>query len=147
MAELDWHERALPILEAVYQAEEAGDDVCNVNGVARSTGLDSQLAKRTTVDLVESGYLAGSILRSAQGPVGVSGLRLLERGRRAIGQLPPGPAEALIAVLDRQIAAATDPGKQSALRRFRDALAAFVRDVGAQAVGTIVGNAVGGGSQ
>jgi hypothetical protein len=72
------------------------------------------------------------------------GLRLTERGRRTIGQWPPGPAEALIEALNRKIATTTDPDARSALEQFRDSVVSFIRDVGPQTAGTIMGNAASG---
>lgn len=140
---MTWYEREAPILEVVYTREEAGDRT-DLNHVAEATGLDPAVAGRAVRSLVESDYLDGSDVTGLDDVLTFLNLRLLERGRREIGQWPPGPAEALIALLDRRIDATTDPDERSRLERFRDAAALFVRDVGTQTAGTILGNAAGG---
>jgi hypothetical protein len=105
-AESTWNDRENPILEAVFEAEEAGAEMFTTAEAAEAAGLDYEVARRTVRALHEDGFVSGQ-----QGPLSekqgfLMDLRLTGKGRRRIGQWPPGPAEALIAALDRQIAAA-----------------------------------------
>jgi hypothetical protein len=142
-AAMTWYEREVPILEAVHAREEAGDRT-DLEDIVEATGLDSLVAGRAVRSLVESGRLEGIDATGGDDVTNFLRLRLLEPARRDIGQWPPGPAEALIALLDRRIDTATDPYERTRLERFRDAAVLFVRDVGAQTAGTILGNAAGG---
>jgi DNA-binding MarR family transcriptional regulator len=144
MAELDWNERAVPILEAVYRAEEQGERP-NPDAIAAEIGLAPAVTSRTVAALVRAEYLDGAPSNSLGDTFGgYSDLVLREKGRRAIGQWPAGPTEALIASLEQRITDATDPEERSRLERYRDATLAFVRDVGSQVAGTIIGTASGG---
>jgi hypothetical protein len=115
MVEMDWNERAVPILEAVYRAEERGERT-NPTTIAAEIGLAPDVTNRTAAALVRDGYLDGT-------PSDILGdtfdyydaLVLLGKGRRAIGQWPAGPGEALIAVLDQRISDTTDPEEKSKL--------------------------------
>ena len=140
---MTWYEREVPILEAVHAREEAGDRN-DLEDIIEATGLDPGAAGRTVRSLVENGYLDGIDATGGDDVTNFLRLRLLAPARREIGQWPPGPAEALIALLERRIDAATDPDERTRLERFRDAAVMFVRDVGAQTAGTILGNAAGG---
>ena len=65
----------------------------------------------------------------------MDGLRLTERGRREVGQWPnENVAVALLALLDREIAAEPDYEKKSRLEKFRDA----VGTVGMQVVAELI---------
>ena len=123
-----WNEREVPILEAVYAIEEQGNGAQS-RGLAEITGLELGVAMRAVAALVESQHLAGSDVPSmADRFPDYINLRLLERGRRAIGQWPPGPGDAFLVALNRLIAAETDPDERSRLTRLRDAAV----DVGKQ---------------
>ena len=139
-----WNERELPLLEAVYLGEEAGEEMLTTEDAARAAGIDPDVAVRAMRGLYESGYVTGHEGDLSAPADSYTGLRLTERGRRTIDQWPPGPAEALIEALNRKIATTTDPDARSALEQFRDSVLSFIRDVGAQTAGTIMGNAAGG---
>jgi DNA-binding MarR family transcriptional regulator len=135
MADLDWNERAVPVLEAVYRAEENGDRP-DPDEIAAEIGLEPDVTSRTVAALVEADYLRGIEATSLADKFDrYMALVLLERGRRAIGQWPPGPGDAFLVSLDRLIAAETDPDERSRLAKLRSAAA----DVGKQVLaGAIV---------
>jgi DNA-binding transcriptional regulator YhcF (GntR family) len=54
-----WNERELPLLEAVYQGEEAGEEMLTTKDAARAAGIDPDVAARAMRGLNESGYVTG----------------------------------------------------------------------------------------
>jgi DNA-binding MarR family transcriptional regulator len=134
-AESTWNEREAPILEAIWAAEEVGERP-GPEQLADLVGLDVTVVARAVTALVDAKYVAGAEDSSlADRFAQYNALWLLERGRRAIGQWPPGPGDAFLVTLNRLIAAETDPEERSRLAKLRDAAA----DVGKQVLaGAIV---------
>jgi DNA-binding MarR family transcriptional regulator len=123
-----WNEREIPILEAVWSAEEAGDRAAT-GDIAGATGIERDSVARGIASLIEAGYLAGKDWSSlADRFPEYALLRLRERGRRAIGQWPPDVGESFLVALNRLIAAEEDPAERARLAKLRDAAA----DVGKQ---------------
>lgn len=112
---------------------------------SEATDLDDAAYYRTIKSLVADGYLEAEVIETMSGYGEAIVVGLQPRGRRAVGQWPSDSADALLRALDRIIEVETDPVKQSAARRLRDAAGGFVRDVGAQTLGTILGQAGGMG--
>jgi hypothetical protein len=73
--------------------------------------------------LLEAGFLTGTNASGGTEYDYFIRLRLTEKGRRAVGQWPPGAVEAFLAELDRHIVREHDPDKKSKLQRWRDAAA------------------------
>jgi hypothetical protein len=133
-----WFERELPVLEAIYRAEEEEDDhgfsALTVDGVAERTSLDIGQTRRTVRGLAEAGFITGNNA-STLGGWDLMGIRLLERGRRAIGQWPTDDLyDELVELLQTQIAEETDPDRQSRLKRLLGA----VTDVGKDVAGSVL---------
>jgi hypothetical protein len=129
-----WNDREIPILEAVWAAEEAGDRP-GPEEIAAATGLQVDVVGRSVAALVKADYLSGADASSLADTFDqFIALQLLERGRREIGQWPPGPADAFVVALDRLIDAEQDPVKRSLLVKLRDAAVDVAKQVLAGAV-------------
>jgi hypothetical protein len=129
-----WNEREVPILEAVYAAEERGERP-DPDGIAAVTGLDPDVVIRSVGGLVQSQHLDG-IESHGLGQMFPTylALLLLERGRRAIGQWPPGPGDAFLTALNRLIASEPDPDERSRLVKLREAATDVAKQVLAGAI-------------
>lgn len=118
-----WETRERPILDAVLALEESIEAFAvNNERIVEATGLPPEVVGRALEALEEAGYLTGG----DAGTLGDSSpqyfaLRLLERGRREVGQWPPSVADAFLEKLDYMIATAADPDERSRLERLRDA--------------------------
>lgn len=123
MAAPSWEQRERPILEAILQSEEAGTHRdMTVEVVAEMTGLEPAVVGRALQSLIDARFVDaidsstfGSSYPEYMAP------RLLERGRRDVGQWPPGIAEAFTQRLDSLISTETDPTAQTRLRRLKEA--------------------------
>lgn len=123
MAQLTWPEREGPILEAIAQAEETGGDV---DRAARQAvlDLDDGLYQRTVLALHEDGYIEVERITSAWGGVvGIDDLRLLPKGRRAVGQWPSGDAgDVLLSLLQAAHDQEANPDRKGRLGRVIEGL-------------------------
>jgi hypothetical protein len=109
-----------------------------------AAGLDETASGWAVQDLVDEGFLRGVKDGSAAYRfMGYFDLRLTERGRRAVGQWPPGAIDALLAELDRHIARERDPEKKGRLQRWRDAAAEVAPEVVGSAIGAFTSTAMG----
>ena len=124
----------MPILEAIYSAEEQNNEGLNVGAVAELTGFPFDVTLRGVRALAESGYVIGHDNSTSVG-WDLYGIRLLERGRRAIGQWPTEDVyETLVLMLQTQISNETDPERRSRLQK----LLATVTDVGKDVAGSVL---------
>lgn len=123
MAALTWEHRERPILEAILSLEEAGTHRdANVELLAEMTGLEPAVVGRALQSLSDARFVEaidsstfGSTYPEYMAP------RLLERGRRDVGQWPPDVAEAFTQRLDTLISAETDPAEKGRLQRLKEA--------------------------
>jgi hypothetical protein len=68
MTEDEWKTHALPILQAVHQAREVGDDLDTAAKAAVPT-LSERACKQTIADLSTDGYLEARILAGDNDPL------------------------------------------------------------------------------
>ncbi len=109
MAERTWEVLELPILEAVAALEDKIDDV-GLAALVERTGLTLDEVRIGTRRLFESDLVTGLDATAANGVFEAFTLRLLPRGRQAVGQWPSSdPGEAFLQVLTQRIAAEDDP--------------------------------------
>lgn len=119
MARMTWDERERPILEAIA-AGEAGRDLNN-DDVAEATGLSRDDVDRGLLALYEADYVTGTDA-AAEELCYLLGMRLLERGRRAVGVWPADDSgEALLDLLRARIADADTDEERSRWQRLFDA--------------------------
>jgi len=144
MAEDTWYSVSFPILE--YVAALPPMTVVNVGTLADDLGFDPMVVVKEVDRLAAAGYLTTSVHKTMTGgdprPWSVVSPDLGEAGLRAVGAWPSAdPYDALVAVLQRSIAAESDPDERSRLQRFASAVA----DVGKGVVtGVLVELARGG---
>lgn len=145
MADDRWYRVAVPILE--YVADHGGPlELLNVAMIADAIGVDRFEVAAELERLGNAGYLAGHLkkLMSGGDPSGwfLEDSSLGERGLRAVGAWPSDdPYNALIELLDRQIAATPDPAEKSRLAALKSSAA----EVGkATIVGILTQLATGG---
>jgi hypothetical protein len=82
-----WEERNLPILIAIYEAEEEGRQP-SLDDVAAATGLERSFVQRTLRALSEDKYIDGASLAMLGSGFEMSNIHLLDRGRSAIRKGP-----------------------------------------------------------
>jgi hypothetical protein len=127
MAEDRWYDVALPILEYVH-AHGGPLDLLSVADIAEGTGLSPQDVAVELDSLCQAGFVNGTLRKMMTGgdpsPWFLESSSLGERGLRVVGAWPSDDAfEALVAILDRQIAATADPEKISKLSALRSSVA------------------------
>jgi DNA-binding MarR family transcriptional regulator len=124
-----WEEREQPILEAIYDAEESGHQ-SDLAEIAAATSLDPAIVQRSARDLLDANFINGAHLMMGGGVFEMSNIRLLERGRRAIGQWPSqDPFDNLMHLLEAKIATEKDPEKRSKLERFAGQVGEVGKDI------------------
>lgn len=130
MAESTWTERERLILEAVREAEEAGENMASAASKA-VPDLPFPLYARTIESLVEAGYLGAIVKRRGDGePYLALVQRLLPEGRRAVGQWPGSdPAVELERVLTDVLDRESDPDRRTRIERLKTAVSDSGKDV------------------
>ena len=124
-----WEVREVPVLKAIYEAEESGTDIA-IPDVVEATHLDPDDAERAVRSLWEAGFIQGIDVSTAGENFGLMNIRLLEKGRRAIGQWPSqDPFDNLTHLLEAMIATEQDPQKRSKLQSFAGQVAEVGKDV------------------
>lgn len=128
-----WEDREQVLLEAIARAEdeEDGEPLHSLDSrLQDATGLtdrDVQLGLRA---LYEAGYIAGNTPGINQRIFDMIGIRLLEKGRRKVGQWPPEDQyDAFLAVLEQRIASASSEEERGRLEQMRDVALGVGRDV------------------
>jgi hypothetical protein len=103
MAERSWDELERPILEAVAELEDV-DSSLGLPALANHTGLPLEQVRIGVRRLFETDLLTGSDASDMEAFDALA-LRLLPKGRQAVGQWPSSdPVEALLQVLAERIA-------------------------------------------
>lgn len=138
MAELTWHKREMPVLEAIFVAEEEEDEEgfnsVSVAGIAQRVEADVNEVRRTVRALAEAGFVTGFDASTGSG-WDLFGIRLLERGRRAVGQWPTDdPYDQLVKFLQAEIDEEADPERKNRLKKL---LFTFT-DVGKDVAGAVL---------
>ena len=120
MADRSWEDLEQPILEAVAALEDEIDDV-GLAALVERTGLSLDEVRIGTRRLFDSDLLTGLDATAANGVFQAFSLRLLPRGRQAVGQWPSAdPAEAFLQTLAQRIAVEEDPEERGRLQRWLD---------------------------
>ncbi|MGO8870285.1 MAG: hypothetical protein ACLQPH_02585 [Acidimicrobiales bacterium] len=127
--------------------EHGGDSgFCSIGAIAAGTGIEPNDVTDEVERLCDAGYLRGPLHKALSGGDTrgwfLENSHLGERGLRQVGAWPSDdPYEALVAIIERQIAATSDQGRRSKLQ----ALLGSVGDVGkATVAGLLVELAKGG---
>jgi hypothetical protein len=141
MATPTWQTRERPILEAIAQAEEAGEDArrSSAASIAEWTGLPRPTVVAGLRALVDADMITGQDISTHAG-YDLILIRLREKGRRAVGQWPSGDlAGELIRLLEAEAEATADPVERGRIKALisgavdvgkgtlSDVLAAFIR--------------------
>lgn len=116
-----WESRELPLLAAVARAEQTGTPA-DTHSLANDTRLTTRDASMGLRALYDAEYLTGIDATTMSGPsFDLLDVRLLERGRRAVGQWPADDLrQVLLAILEQRISSTADPEERSRLERFRE---------------------------
>lgn len=132
MATDNWDAIAVPVMEAVADAE-GSSDMLNVEEICAHAGFDfKEKGRAVAVELerlVYGGYIGSQKQGTFSGPEHdfIVNPHLLEPGARAVGRWPSrDPYEALLQQLERAADGADDPQERAALKK----VASTVGDVG-----------------
>lgn len=116
-----WEEREQRLLEAIATAEEEGREA-RADELDSPTGLSPQQVQQGLRALYDAGYVDGIDVTAQGDTFDLLNIRLLERGRRAVGQWPSedqyarhGPE--CLGSIDRWAADVTDFTANSELSR------------------------------
>ena len=147
MAERTWDELEQPILEAVAELEDELARVHLRDVVARS-GLPAERVKIGVGRLLPTDLIEGNVLPGDGDRLNhVAGLRLLPRGRQAVGQWPSAdPAEAFLELLTQRIATEDDPEDRGRLEKLRDSAGQVGKGVATSVLTAFVQQVTGLGS-
>jgi hypothetical protein len=125
-----WEQREYILLEFIARAEEEQDEPLVSWLLAASTGLDDRDVQLGLRALYEAGYIAGNDAGINQRTFDLIDIRLLERGRRAVGQWPSEDTyNAFFDILNERIVAAESDEERTQLEQVRDTALAVGRDV------------------
>ncbi len=134
MADDTWTSVVIPILEwtAGHEDDRSDSVMPSLGDIADAIGTTALKVDHELERMFMAGLVSGEISRHS-GPVehhSVWNLILLERGSRIIGQWPADDNyDALLQLLDQQIAAAPEADEKTKLTKVRDAIASMGRDV------------------
>jgi len=139
-----WDTRESKILDAVASAETQGVDANN-EWLETATGLKQSEVALGLRALYEADYLTGIDATTMDGPsFYLMAVRLLERGRRTVGQWPSeDPVQLLLQILDARIAEASTEDERSRLEQLRDTALGVGRDVLVSLLSTFAHQATG----
>jgi DNA-binding transcriptional ArsR family regulator len=119
-----WDSRAAPIMRALGEREGIGTGF-GIRDLAASLGLDPDAVAIELRRLLDAGYVSATIAQP-MGPLAngtVMSPRLSERGARAVGMWPSDdPYEALVALIETQLAKEGDTETKTKLRKLREVL-------------------------
>ena len=138
-----WAEREAKVLEAILAIEEDDSDRVVSTDLAKTVGLSEAEVIRAMNALYEADYIAWSNRAGLGATKTYIVPRLLERGRRAVGQWPKDGFDELVAVLDERIRAVPEGPEKSGLERFRDAVLGMGREVVVDVLGAAIKSAGG----
>lgn len=130
MVRRTWEDRELVLLEAIALAEQDLDEPLVSFALPDRTGLEDLEVQRGLRALFEAGFIGGTEAGINQRLFDLYNIRLLERGRRTVGQWPPeNQFDAFVEVVNEKIAAADSDEERSKLERIRDTALGVGRDV------------------
>jgi hypothetical protein len=143
MAEATWLSQELPILEAIRRAEISGDNVDSA-AAAAVPGLPRERYMTIIESLNDASYLEARILPGDNQIMSVHVLRLMERGRRAVGQWPSEDVfEAFLELLKNRIEETDNDVEKGRLRRALESMTAIGRQVGTAVLTDLARQAAG----
>jgi hypothetical protein len=119
-----WESRAVPIMKAIAERESAADLVM-IPDIAQEAALDPEAVLVELSRLVNAGYVDGEVQIAGGGAENAHLLNpvLSERGARAVGLWPSDdPYEALMALIEKQLAEEADTETKTKLQKLREAL-------------------------
>lgn len=133
----EWEEISIPIITYVWEQEQAGSAMIEVDSIAQSMGQDPMRIDAAVRRLYEDGWISASKLD--HGSYASQSIliqpRVGARGMRAIGQWPTeDPFKELMTVVERRAEAETDPDEKSKWM----SLAERVTDIGSSAIGAVL---------
>ena len=140
-----WETVELPILESTRQAEVDGEDQFNNDDLATATGFERPLIDRTLLALTEAfpPYITG-VSAASEELCYLLGIRLLERGRRAVRQWPnEDAAEQFLELVEKRANETEDPEERSRLRQLLSTAGSISRETLAEVIAAVVTNAAG----
>ena len=131
-----WEVRALPIL-TVVAADDGATRLWGVKDLAERAGVDPHGCREELKRLLDEGYVRASnserLNHREVEQAAISGLALTGGGPRVVKEWPTSDAFArLLAAIDAQIAAESDPDKKSRLSRFREAATGLTVELAAK---------------
>jgi len=136
VAEDTWSWREKPILEALASKEDSGGPTMSWE-LATSVDLTEDDFKRGLRALYESGFIAGDSLVAEDFILG--GVRLTERGRRAVGQWPSQDlASELVQLLGRMVDSEPDSDQKGRLKRLQTAVTGVGTDLLAKVISELL---------
>jgi len=132
MADDRWYSMAVPILEWVHE-NGSKRDVVSVGAIAAGTDLEPNDVTDELERLCNADYIVGPVHKLFSGgdsrPWYLENSHLGEKGLRVVGAWPSDDSyEALVKLLERHIAATSDPAEKRKLAALKDGLT----DVGKQ---------------
>lgn len=138
MGEQTWSVRESPILEAIFDLEEEGDEsgFSNVmtGNVAERARLELSETRREIRALYEAAFITGHDDSTGSG-WDLMSIRLLERGRRAVGQWPnDDPYLSLVKMIESQIDHEPEGERRARMKKLLGALT----DVGSDVAGSVL---------
>jgi hypothetical protein len=121
MVRRTWEDRELVLLEAIAIAEQELEEPLVSYALPERTGLDDIEVQRGLRALFEAGFIGGTQGGINQRLFDLENIRLLERGRRTVGQWPPeNQFDSFVEVLNERIVSADSDEERSKLERIRD---------------------------
>lgn len=139
MVERSWEQLEQPILEAIGELEDVEPRV-SVRDVAQHADIPVERVKIGVRRLLRTDLLEGKELIGDGGQTyEAAGLRLLPKGRQAVGQWPSSdPREALLQLLSERIAVESDPEERGRLEKLRDSAGQVSKGVATSLITALV---------
>lgn len=139
-----WTSRDLPVLVEIARNRKMDGRLLQPH-IETTVGIHEDDVVDAIDALEDGGYLEATWFHSLGGST-LSGVKLRERGRRAVGIWPSGEGvEALVDALRQAEETTTDPEEKSILRRAGGAVAMVSRDVMVDVMGAVVARQSGVG--
>lgn len=119
----NWDTVEQPILEAIHEADTAGDRFGN-DSIVTTVGIDKHIVDQSVEWLIDGGYVDGvDVSTTGDRRRQFIELRLTSVGARSVGRWPStDPFESLLQVVDARIDAAQDSDERSRLEKLREGL-------------------------
>lgn len=140
----EWTSRDQPVLIEIARNHKMDGRQLQPH-IEKTLGLDEDDVVDAIEALEDGDYLEATWINTMGGSI-LSGVKLRERGRRAVGIWPSGEGvDALVDALRQAEDSVTDPEEKSILRRAGGAVAMVSRDVMVDVMGAVVARQSGVG--